>query len=240
MRFFRPVLGVASPYCSPAYWQVPLQLPNRRSATVVADLQESGEPVGRPVADVLQRQVLRRDHARRPDRDLVVAEPGDAAGPARAGGLAGLGHQPQHADVGAGVPPCREPLVHLLHGLRRRGRQSPDVRDRVRGRRPARARTTFKAKIADFGEYAIDGEPITVNGQQYFVWTGPGRGQGGPAQLYIVRMSNPWTATGGRVAIPADGGCSEVREGPTPLYGNGRCSSPTRRATPASRTTNCG
>lgn len=80
----------------------------------------------------------------------------------------------------------------------------------------------FKAKIADFGEYAIDGEPITVNGQQYFVWTGPGRGQGGPAQLYIARMSNPWTVTGGRVAIPAAGGCSEVREGPTPIYGNGR------------------
>jgi GH43 family beta-xylosidase len=80
----------------------------------------------------------------------------------------------------------------------------------------------FKAKIADFGEYAIDGEPITHNGQQYFVWTGPGRGQGGPAQLYIVRMSNAWTATGARVAIPADGGCTEVREGPTPLYRNGR------------------
>ncbi|MEU0091303.1 glycoside hydrolase family 43 protein [Kribbella sp. NPDC006257] len=80
----------------------------------------------------------------------------------------------------------------------------------------------FKAKIADFGEYAIDGEPITHNGQQYFVWTGPGRGQGGPAQLYIVRMSNAWTSTGARVAIPADGGCTEVREGPTPLYRNGR------------------
>jgi GH43 family beta-xylosidase len=80
----------------------------------------------------------------------------------------------------------------------------------------------FKAKIADFGEYAIDGEPITVNGRQYFVWSGPGRGQGGPAQLYIARMSNAWTVTGGRVAIPASGGCSEVREGPTPLYRNGR------------------
>ena len=64
----------------------------------------------------------------------------------------------------------------------------------------------FKAKIADFGEYAIDGEPITHNGQQYFVWTGPGRGQGGPAQLYIVRMSNAWTSTGARVAIPAHAG----------------------------------
>ncbi|WP_188195001.1 family 43 glycosylhydrolase [Nonomuraea sp. SYSU D8015] len=81
---------------------------------------------------------------------------------------------------------------------------------------------SFKAKIADFGEYAIDGEPITHNGQSYFVWSGPGRGQGGPAQLYIARMSNPWTVTGGRVAIPASGGCTEVREGPTPLYRNGR------------------
>ncbi|GAA4983627.1 GH43 family beta-xylosidase [Nonomuraea thailandensis] len=81
---------------------------------------------------------------------------------------------------------------------------------------------SFKAKIADFGEYAIDGEPITHNGQQYFVWAGPGRGMGGPAQLYIARMSNPWTVTGGRTAIPADGGCNEVREGPTPLYRNGR------------------
>lgn len=81
---------------------------------------------------------------------------------------------------------------------------------------------SFKAKIADFGEYAIDGEPITHNGQTYFVWTGPGRGQGGPAQLYIARMSNAWTTTGSRVAIPASGGCTEVREGPTPLYRNGR------------------
>lgn len=80
----------------------------------------------------------------------------------------------------------------------------------------------FKARIADFGEYAIDGEPIIHNGQSYFVWSGPGRGQGGPAQLYIARMSNPWTVTGGRVAIPASGGCTEVREGPTPLYRNGR------------------
>ncbi|MEV0619889.1 glycoside hydrolase family 43 protein [Nonomuraea sp. NPDC050404] len=82
---------------------------------------------------------------------------------------------------------------------------------------------SFKAKIADYGVYAIDGEPITHNGQQYFVWSSPGRGMsGGPQQLYIARMSNAWTVTGNRVAIPADGGCTEVREGPTPLYRNGR------------------
>ncbi|HZE41237.1 MAG TPA: glycoside hydrolase family 43 protein [Stackebrandtia sp.] len=80
----------------------------------------------------------------------------------------------------------------------------------------------FKAKIADFGEYGIDGEPFTLNGKDYFIWTGPGRGQGGPAQLYISPMTDPWTTTGDRVAIPADGGCDEVREGPTALYGKGQ------------------
>ncbi|MEV4566629.1 hypothetical protein AB0K12_22915 [Nonomuraea sp. NPDC049419] len=54
------------------------------------------------------------------------------------------------------------------------------------------------------------------------LWAGPGRGMGGPAQLSIARMSDPWTVTGGRVAIPADGGCTEVREGPTPLHRDGR------------------
>ncbi|MGH8791890.1 MAG: glycoside hydrolase family 43 protein [Stackebrandtia sp.] len=80
----------------------------------------------------------------------------------------------------------------------------------------------FKARIADHGEYAIDGEPFMLNGKPYFVWTGPGRGMGGPSQLYIQEMSDPWTTVGDRVAIPADGGCPEVREGPTPLYGDGQ------------------
>src|SRR5688572_12181272 len=49
----------------------------------------------------------------------------------------------------------------------------------------------FKARIADHGEYAIDGEPFVHNGQMYFAWTGPGRGMGGPAQLYLQRMDTP-------------------------------------------------
>jgi GH43 family beta-xylosidase len=80
----------------------------------------------------------------------------------------------------------------------------------------------FKGRIADYGEYAIDGEPITHNGRTYFAWTGPGRGMGGPAQLYLRLMTSPWTTTGNRVALPADGGCHEVREGPTGLRGPGR------------------
>jgi GH43 family beta-xylosidase len=78
---------------------------------------------------------------------------------------------------------------------------------------------SFKAKIADFGEYAIR-SPTTASSTS----SGPVRAaaQGGPAQLWIARMSDPWTVTGGRVAIPASGGCTEVREGPTQLYRNGR------------------
>ncbi len=80
----------------------------------------------------------------------------------------------------------------------------------------------FKARIADHGEYAIDGEPFVHNGQMYFAWAGPGRGMGGPAQLYLQRMDTPWSVTGSRVALPASGGCTEVREGPTGLRGASR------------------
>ena len=81
----------------------------------------------------------------------------------------------------------------------------------------------FKAQIADTGEYAIDGEPFLHDGEAYFAWTSPGRGfDGGPQQLYVARLTNPWTVEGEPVALPNDGGCPEVREGPTPLYGDGR------------------
>ncbi|GIH08447.1 hypothetical protein Rhe02_65140 [Rhizocola hellebori] len=80
----------------------------------------------------------------------------------------------------------------------------------------------FKARIADHGEYAIDGEPFVHNGQMYFAWTGPGRGMGGPAQLYLQRMDTPWSVVGGRVALPASGGCTEVREGPVGLHSAAR------------------
>ncbi|WP_020525348.1 family 43 glycosylhydrolase [Catelliglobosispora koreensis] len=80
----------------------------------------------------------------------------------------------------------------------------------------------FKARIADWGTYAIDGEPFVHNGQMYFAWAGPGRGMGGPAQIYLQKMNSPWTVTGNRLALPASGGCTEVREGPVGLKGPGR------------------
>lgn len=77
----------------------------------------------------------------------------------------------------------------------------------------------FKAQIADQGQYQIDGEPIVVNGQLYFTWSMNGRGHGGgPQQVYIQKMSNPWTSGGPVVALPVDAGmCTEVREGPTSI-----------------------
>ncbi|RCK68824.1 hydrolase [Desertihabitans brevis] len=83
---------------------------------------------------------------------------------------------------------------------------------------------TFKAKIADYGGYMIDGEPITVGGQQYFTWSAPGRGfEGGPQQIYLQPMDTPWSTTGETVALPVDiGTCPEVREGPTSIVHDGR------------------
>lgn len=83
---------------------------------------------------------------------------------------------------------------------------------------------SFKAKIADQGEYMIDGEPIIVNDQLFFTWSMNGRGHGGgPQQIYIQKMINPWTTEGPVVELPVDAGmCSEVREGPTSIVHDGR------------------
>ena len=71
----------------------------------------------------------------------------------------------------------------------------------------------------DNDHYAIDGSILLKgNGDLYFLWSGnPGR------RLFISRLSNPWTTTGTRVLIAADGmGCEEVREGPYISRRNGK------------------
>lgn len=82
----------------------------------------------------------------------------------------------------------------------------------------------FKARIADRGEYAIDGEPFSHAGRWYFAWSSPGRGlASGPQQVYAAAMADPWTVTGPVAALPVEaGGCREVREGPTTLARGGR------------------
>lgn len=83
---------------------------------------------------------------------------------------------------------------------------------------------TFKARIADQGGYAIDGEPIVVGDRRYYAWSSPGRGfDVGPNQVYLQRMDTPWSTSGPVVALPVeDGGCPEVREGPTAVSHGGR------------------
>ena len=83
----------------------------------------------------------------------------------------------------------------------------------------------FKAKLQTDPKdehYAIDGSPFrTPDGQLYLVWCGrPSRfGQG----LFIAKMSDPWTVSGERVALDADGfGCDVVREAPVALQRDGR------------------
>jgi GH43 family beta-xylosidase len=84
---------------------------------------------------------------------------------------------------------------------------------------------TFKAQLQtdpDNSQYAIDGTVLTLpNGTLYFLWCGrpSPNGQG----LYISRMENPWTLSGARTYLPADGfGSPVVREGPETLVRNGK------------------
>lgn len=84
---------------------------------------------------------------------------------------------------------------------------------------------TFKAKLltdAKDEQYAIDGSVLRLPDKKlYFLWCGrpSPTGQG----LYISHMENPWTLTGERTYLPADGfGCAVVREGPVALQKNGK------------------
>jgi len=84
---------------------------------------------------------------------------------------------------------------------------------------------TFKAKLKTDPEdarYAIDGTVLKLpDGKLYFIWCGrpSPNGQG----LYISRMENPWTLSGARTYLPADGfGCNVVREGAATLVRGGK------------------
>jgi len=84
---------------------------------------------------------------------------------------------------------------------------------------------TFKAKLQtdpDDAWYAIDGSALRLpDGRLFFLWCGrpSPAGQG----LYISRMTDPWTLTGPRVYLPAEGfGCDEVREGPVTIQRGGK------------------
>lgn len=81
---------------------------------------------------------------------------------------------------------------------------------------------TYKGRIATDPRdefYAIDGSVLQArDGSAYFLWAGyPGH------RIFISRLADPWTTSGPRTLIPADGfGCEEVREGPVTVTRNGR------------------
>lgn len=84
---------------------------------------------------------------------------------------------------------------------------------------------TFKGKIYDSSNdrWAIDGTVFTYNGDNYFVWSGWDVSNGNEQNLYIARMSNPWTLSSSRVCIskPTNSweksGGSAINEGPEVL-----------------------
>jgi GH43 family beta-xylosidase len=60
----------------------------------------------------------------------------------------------------------------------------------------------FKGKISDASDkWAIDGTVLENNGQMYFIWSGWEGNVDGRQDLYIAKMSNPWTIEGNRVMI---------------------------------------
>jgi GH43 family beta-xylosidase len=62
---------------------------------------------------------------------------------------------------------------------------------------------TFKGKLTPTTDrWAIDGTVLDYNNQLYLVWSGwRGDNDPGTQQLYIAKMSNPYTLTGDRVMI---------------------------------------
>jgi GH43 family beta-xylosidase len=77
-------------------------------------------------------------------------------------------------------------------------------------------------KPTDADEYAIDGSIFLHNGRKYFLWSGREVSSGGPQNIYIAPMANPWTLSGARVLLSTPEYAWEkhgwwVNEGPTML-----------------------
>ncbi|MDB6067794.1 MAG: putative beta-xylosidase [Pedosphaera sp.] len=137
-------------------------------------------------------------------------------------------------------PDCRDiwaPELHLLQGhwyvyFAGTSTNEPDINRRMfvlesRDADPM-GPYTEKARLGIPGDdhYAIDGTVLQQpDGSLYFIWSGRAVEQVGPQNLYIARMSNPWTLTGSRVKISSPEFDWEkkgwsVNEGPAVLQHN--------------------
>jgi GH43 family beta-xylosidase len=87
---------------------------------------------------------------------------------------------------------------------------------------------TLKSQlIATTNRWAIDGTPMMLNGQLYFIWSGWPGSTDGQQNLYIAKMSNPWTIQGDRALISQPTFSWEqnglpINEGPEVLQHNGQ------------------
>lgn len=68
---------------------------------------------------------------------------------------------------------------------------------------PMKGDWTFKGKVADESadKWAIDGDIFEHRGQLYMIWSGWEGDKNGQQNIYIAKMKNPWTITGGRSKI---------------------------------------
>jgi len=67
---------------------------------------------------------------------------------------------------------------------------------------PMQGEWTFKGQIADStNKWAIDGDVYQYNNQLYMVWSGWENEPNGEQDIYIAKMSTPWTIVNPRVRI---------------------------------------
>jgi GH43 family beta-xylosidase len=97
------------------------------------------------------------------------------------------------------------------------------------GANPLTATWTEKGQIRTAWEtFALDASTFVTNGVRYLIWAQAEPGIDTNSNLYIARLSNPWTITGTprRIAVPTLAwerrGGVEVNEGPTVIQRNGR------------------
>ncbi len=90
---------------------------------------------------------------------------------------------------------------------------------------------TFMGELAAATDrWAIDGVPVQQGNTLYFVWSGWDGFTNGQQNLYIARMSNPYTISGDRVLISqpnqpwemVDPNGLNINEAPQTLYRNGK------------------
>lgn len=67
---------------------------------------------------------------------------------------------------------------------------------------PMQGEWTFKGQINDAtNKWAIDGDVAKINGSLYMVWSGWEGDVNGEQDIYIAKMSNPWTIESNRIRI---------------------------------------